>query len=300
MNEEFVQHALSNGVEGALWLQRIPEIIAAYETKWSLKVFPPFPLTYNYVAPCLCSDETEAVLKIGFPRDREFQTEGEALAVFQGKGIEKLLHADKDHAVLLLERVTPGVPLSTLKDDEEATGILASIMKKLWKPLPETHDFITIAEWSNAILQFRQQYHGTSGPLPSHLVDKAERVFTELIASSAEPVLVHGDLHHDNVLSSARAGWLAIDPKGVAAEPAYETAAMLRNPRSKLQQHPELEQILIRRILVLSEALQIDPQRIHQWGLAQTVLSAVWSAADEGRGWEHAIRVAEALDKVTI
>src|SRR6266567_6137524 len=43
-------------------------------------------------------------------------------------------------------------------------------------------------------------------------------------ASSAEPVLVHGDLHHDNVLSSARAGWLAIDPKGVAAEPAYETS----------------------------------------------------------------------------
>src|SRR6266567_1244528 len=91
--------------------------------------------------------------------------------------------------------------------------------------------------------------------------------------------------------------WLQRIPEIIAA---YETAAMLRNPRSKLQQHPELEQILIRRILVLSEALQIDPQRIHQWGLAQTVLSAVWSAADEGRGWEHAIRVAEALDKVAI
>ena len=296
MNEEFVQHALSNGEEGALWLQRIPEIIAACETKWSLKVFPPFPLTYNYVAPCLCSDGTQAVLKIGFPRDREFQTEGEALAVFQGKGIEKLLQADKDHAVLLLERVIPGVPLSTLEDDEEATRILASVMKNLWKPLPEKHDFITIAEWSNAL----SQYHGTSGPLPSYLVDKAERLFAELIASSAEPVLVHGDLHHENVLSSARAGWLAIDPKGVAAEPAYETAALLRNPRSKLQQHPELEQILLRRILVLSEALDIDPHRIQQWGLAQTVLSAVWSAADEGRGWEHAIGVAEALDTITI
>jgi streptomycin 6-kinase len=296
MNEEFVQHALSNGEEGALWLQRIPEIIAACETKWSLRVFPPFPLTYNYVAPCLCSDGTQAVLKIGFPRDREFQTEGEALAVFQGKGIEKLLQADKDHAVLLLERVIPGVPLSTLEDDEEATRILASVMKHLWKPLPEKHDFITIAEWSNAL----SKYHGTSGPLPSYLVDKAERLFAELIASSAEPVLVHGDLHHENVLSSARAGWLAIDPKGVAAEPAYETAALLRNPRSKLQQHPELEQILLRRILVLSEALHIDPHRIHQWGLAQTVLSAVWSAADEGRGWEHAIGVAEALDTITI
>ncbi len=215
MKKEFVQHALSNGVEGVLWLQRIPEIIALYETKWLLKVFPPFPLNYNYVAPCLCSDGTQAVLKIGFPGDREFQKEGEALAVFQGKGSEKLLQADKDHAVLLLERVTPGVPLSTLEDDEEATRILASVMKNLWKPLPENHDFITIAEWSNAISRLRRQYHGTSGPLPSYLVDKADRLFTELIASSAEPVLVHGDLHHDNVLSSARAGWLAIDPRGL-------------------------------------------------------------------------------------
>ena len=253
MNEEFAQHALSNGEEGALWLQRIPEIIAACETKWSLKVFPPFPLTYNYVAPCLCSDGTQAVLKIGFPRDREFQTEGEALAVFQGNGIEKLLQADKDHAVLLLERVIPGVPLSSLEDDEEATRILASVMQQLWKPLPEKHDFITIAEWSNVI----SRYRGTSGPLPSYLVDKAERLCAELIASSAEPVLVHGDLHHEN-------------------------------------------EILLRRILVLSEALHIDPHRIHQWGLAQTVLSAVWSAADEGRGWEHAIGVAEALHTITI
>ncbi|HYX51410.1 MAG TPA: aminoglycoside phosphotransferase family protein, partial [Ktedonobacteraceae bacterium] len=117
---------------------------------------------------------------------------------------------------------------------------------------------------------------------------------------SAEPVLVHGDLHHDNVLSAQRAEWLAIDPKGVAAEPAYETAAMLRNPQIKLQNYPDIEKILHRRILVLSEVLQIEPQRIHQWGLAQTVLSAVWSAEDEGRGWEHAIAVAEVLDKITI
>ena len=277
MNEEFVQHALSNGEEGALWLQRIPEIIAACEAKWSLRVFPPFPLTYNYVAPCLCSDGTLAVLKIGFPRDREFQTEGEALAVFQGKGIEKLLQADKDHAVLLLERVIPGVPLSTLEDDEEATRILASVLQQLWKPLPEKQDFITIAEWSKAI----SQYHGTSGPLPSYLVDKAERLFAELIASSAEPVLVHGDLHHEIVLSSARAGWLAIDPKGVAAEPAYETAALLRNPRSKLQQHPELEQILLRRILVLSEALHIDPHRNGDWHKRFSLLSGVSRMKEE-------------------
>jgi streptomycin 6-kinase len=299
MNEEFVQHALSNGEAGAFWLQSLPTLIETCEKQWSLKVFPPFPLTYNYVAPCIRSDGTHAVLKIGFPQDREFQTEIEALSVFQGEGIEKLLQADKDNAVLLLERVTPGVPLSTIKDDEEATRNLATVMKRLWKPLPEKHRFITIAEWAEAIPRLRRQYQGTSGPLPAHLVDKAERLFTELIASSAEPVLVHGDLHHDNVLSSKRTGWLAIDPKGIAAEPAYETAAMLRNPRTRLQHHPDIKKILTRRILVMSEALQIEPQRIYQWGLAQTVLSAVWSAVDERKGWEHAIAVAEMLDTMT-
>lgn len=173
-------------------------------------------------------------------------------------------------------------------------------MKNLWRPLPAQHNFITLAQWSNAIPRLRRQYQGTSGPLPAYLVDKAERLFAELITSSAQPVLVHGDLHHDNVLSSVGTGWLAIDPKGVAAEPAYETAALLRNPQNRLQDHPELKQLLLRRILLLSEVLEIDPRRIHHWGLAQTILSAVWSAADEGRGWEYAIRVAEALDAITI
>jgi streptomycin 6-kinase len=102
------------------------------------------------------------------------------------------------------------------------------------------------------------------------------------------------------VLSSERAEWLAIDPKGIAAEPAYETAAMLRNPSIKLQNNPDIAKILFHRIMVMSEALQIEPQRIHQWGLAQTVLSAVWSAEDGGTGWQYAIGVAEVLDKITI
>ena len=173
-------------------------------------------------------------------------------------------------------------------------------MKRLWKPLPANHRFITIVEWTKAIPRFLQLYQGTSAPLPLRLVVKAEKLFAELIASSAEPVLVHADLHHDNVLSSQRAEWLAIDPKGVAAEPAYETAAMLRNPYIKFQHTPDIKNLLLRRILLLSEELLIEPQRIHHWGLAQTVLSAVWSTEDEGRGWEHALAVAEVLDSITI
>ncbi len=38
-----------------------------------------------------------------------------------------------------------------------------------------------------------------------------------------------GDLHHENILAAERAPWLAIDPKGVIGEPAYEMGALLRN-----------------------------------------------------------------------
>ena len=300
MTETFVKHALDKGKKGAQWLKNIPNLIRKFEEAWSIKVDAPFTLSYNYVAPATRSDGTKAVLKIGFPTDKEFQTEIDALQVYNGEGIEKLLEVDKKDAVILIERETPGISLSEIEDDEQATKIIASVMKQLWKPLRPKHKFITIAEWAQGISRFRQQHNGTSGPLPSYLLDKAEKLFQELISSSAPPILVHGDLHHDNILSSDRAGWLAIDPKGIAAEPAYETAAMLRNPYAKLQNNRDLEKILSRRIAILSEELNIDPLRIQQWGIAQTVLSAVWSAEENDKGWEHTIAVAQVLSKIKI
>ncbi|MBI5151307.1 MAG: phosphotransferase [Candidatus Pacebacteria bacterium] len=297
MTDHFIQNALSNGNEGKRWLESIPSIISKCEEKWSLQVYPPFNLSYNYVAPVVRSDGTNAVLKIGFPQDREFRTETEALTIFHGEGVVKLLEADPENSIILLEQVKPGKPLSEIEDDEEATRILARVMKKLWKPLPEKHNFITIQEWSTAIPNLRKDFHGTTGPLPTYLVDKAEHLFYKLIVSSGKSVLVHGDLHHDNVLSSERDGWLTIDPKGIAAEPAYEVAAMIRNPYEKLKNISHLEPFLRRRIEILSKELDIHPKRIHEWCLAQTVLSAVWNVKST-KGADHAIRVAETLEKI--
>lgn len=110
-------------------------------------------------------------------------------------------------------------------------------------------------------------------------------------------MLVHGDLHHDNVLNSNRDSWLAIDPKGIAAEPAYETGAMIRNPYDKMSRQPDLKSTLSRRIAILSEELGFDRQRILQWGFAQTVLSAVWNV-ESAKGPEHAVMIAQVLDSL--
>jgi streptomycin 6-kinase len=173
-------------------------------------------------------------------------------------------------------------------------------MKKLWKPIPENHSFPSIADWSLAIQRYKNKF-GNNGPLPIEYVVKAEELFAELISSTKEGKLIHGDLHHDNILMAQREPWLAIDPKGLIADPVYETAAMIRNPnQSELIKKDNLEEILKKRILILSQELNFDPQRILKWGVTQTILSAVWTIEDNGSGWESSIALAEVLSKIKI
>ena len=293
MNDNFIAQVKSKGKIGEDWLKKIPDIIKKCEKKWSIKASAPFELSYNYVTPVLRSDDTPAVLKIGFPRDREFQTEIDALDAYAGRGAVKLLQADKKNAVILIDQVIPGTPLSTVKDDDEATRIIASVIRTLVRPLPEKNKFIIISEWTRAIADFLKNPPKDS-PIPLQLVKKANATFEELITSSSEPVLIHGDLHHDNILRSDTQGWTAIDPKGIAAEREYETATMLRNPYNRLRNTPELAEILRKRIQILSAELNFDPDRIRKWGFAQSVLSSVWNDANV-KGSEHSIMIAKIL-----
>jgi len=126
------------------------------------------------------------------------------------------------------------------------------------------------------------------------LVELAEALYRDLLTSMAEPVVCHGDLHHYNILADERAGWLAIDPKGIIGEPAFEVYALLLNP-GHIFERSDYGRLLARRIDLLSELLGLDRQRLIAWGIAQAVLSSWWSYEDEGEGWQPALRCAALL-----
>ena len=283
------------GAVGIEWLSRLPSLIADCAERWLLTVMPPFgPLSYNYVAPAVRADGTDVVLKVGAPNP-ELLTEIEALRLFNGQGIVELLDADPDLGFLLLERLRPGAPLSDLSDDEQATSIAAQVMRQLWRPVALEHSFPTVAKWAAGLKRLRAHFGGGSGLFPSALVEAAETLFAELIGSMVEPVLLHGDLHHENILSAERQPWLALDPKGVVGEPAYEVGALLRNPIPRLLIEPQPERVLARRVDQLAEELGFDRARLVGWGLAQAVLAAWWSYEDHGHGWEWGLACAELL-----
>lgn len=289
------------GDDGARWLELLPRIIAECTEHWSLSIGPAcMHLSFNYVTTARRADGSGAILKVGFPT-RELWTEVEALRLFNGDGMTRLLDVSLEHGALLLERLEPGLPLSSLAidDDERATEIAGQVMRGLWRPVPEEHHLPTMGDWVNGLQRLRSQFQGGSGPLPTLLIEQAEALAADLLSSAPPPVLLHGDLHHDNILSAQRRPWLAIDPKGVIGEPTFEIGALLYNPLPRIATVAVLERILAHRIDQLAEQLGLERQRVHGWGLVRAVLSAWWSIEDTGEGWEPALAVAEALARIS-
>ena len=109
-----------------------------------------------------------------------------------------------------------------------ALEAIASVMTKLRAAPPTGHSFTDVRDYQRAWPKHLRLYGG-AGPIDADLFEIGERLFIELCDSSADPVVLHGDLHYGNVLSSDREGWLAIDPKGVTGEPSYEVGDLFRN-----------------------------------------------------------------------
>jgi streptomycin 6-kinase len=288
------------GAPGEEWLRRLPALVEECAARWSLEVGPPFlPLFYNYVAHATRADGARLVLKVCFPDD-ETPTEREALRLFGGRGAAHLLDADEGRAALLLERLEPGTKLSDLceTDDEGATSAAASVMRSLRRQAPAAHDFPSVADWGEGFGRHRARFGGGAGPLPARLFAEAESLFKELNDTAAEPVLLHGDLHHGNIIAARRAPWLAIDPKGIVGEAAYEVGALLRNPIGQILGWPNLPRVMGRRVRQLSDELGFERERVRGWGLAQAVLAAVWSCEDDARDAREWVACAEAIAAV--
>jgi streptomycin 6-kinase len=298
--DHFVRHiGQLMGADGRRWLARLPDLIAEVAERWALTVDPPFPnLTYSFVAPATRADSTRTVLNIGFPHVG-ILTEIHALNMFGGNGAVRLLESDLDRYISLLECLEPGTSLLQMADDEKATSIAASTMSRLWRPPPKDHPFPTVERWSRDLFSIRDRFQGTTGPFPGWIIDRAQSLTRELIASMDEPVVLHGDLHQDNILSAQREPWLAIDPKGIVGEPCYDTGSWLRNWLPDLLEEPNPPAILARRISQFAEQLGFDRERIRGWAFAQAVLSECWSSEeDDYSGPMWALQCAELLASV--
>jgi streptomycin 6-kinase len=258
------------GVEGAAWLNGLPERIAGLERAWDIRVGPAFDHDgcVSWVAPVQCSDGTEAILKIGIPHD-EARFEAEALRFLDGQGAGRLLDVSEDGFSLLLERCVPGTSLWSLKDAER-DAVAASILPRLWRsPTPDA-PFVTLTDlmhrWSEEILQEATEENYTP--------EQAARAVAwgqKLAASQPRSVFLHGDFHPGNILSAEREPWLVIDPKAMVGDPAFDLAQWLYNASRDREDNEETVAFLQTKVEWFARELGLSPARIAGWTFVKTL-----------------------------
>jgi streptomycin 6-kinase len=291
--DSFVRSLLAAfGERGQAFLDGLPDTIGRAQRRWNLHdIQPAEALSYNFVAFARRGSQ-DVVLKLGVP-DRELNSEIAALRHLDGRGTVRLLDSDAQAGMLLLERLQPGHMLISVANDSQATDIAADLMLALRGPAPRSSDLIDLRSWFDAFKRLRARFHGGTGPLDGALVQRAEDIVAGRLGEDYQPVLLHGDLHHFNILSSER-GWIAIDPKGVIGPAGYEVGGFLMNPWVVTGHTADAPPLIRRRVAELSERLGFDIPTISDWGVAHAVLSACWSL-EEGQDWMPAMKCAQDL-----
>src|SRR5205807_4687191 len=186
--------ALGHSAQGRAWLDTLPAIFDQAVERWSLRLGRPYTYAYASLAmPARLPDGTEAVLKLAFPH-RESRQEAEALRHWDGEGALRLLAHDPDSDALLLERCTPGTPLSDAGGDE-ALAVLTGLLPRLWKPAgpPFTRLSEEAAWWAGYL---EERWETARRPFPRSLLEAALNALDSLPGSQGQQVLVNQDLNN--------------------------------------------------------------------------------------------------------
>ncbi len=286
------------GERGQQWLATLPQQVAHFAQHWELNKLKALEnLTYHYVLIAHKKDYAKpVVLKLGVAT-AELNQEIAALTAYQGRGTPRLLASDETQGALLMDCVTPGTTLKSYFPQHEAATLskLAHVITRLHQmTVVPNGSFPSLAQWHHSL-----DIAKPSATIAAPLLEKAQLLSKQLIASQTDVVLLHADLHHDNLLCGFDDIWFAIDPKGIMGEPAYEVGAFLRNPIPELLQQADVSAILRQRISALSSMLKLDKERVAHWSFVQAVLAACWSIeANQIAQADYFVRYAKIVERL--
>ena len=297
MTEKFSETFRNNivdlyGEKGQKWLESLDDIVQNLAEKWNLSHLKAFSnLTYNYVLSGYQNGNVPVVLKVGIENDL-LQKEAEMLRFFADYGAVTLI--DSCDGALLLQRCVPGYSLTNYfpNNEEESVEIIAKVIKKLHSASPKKNvcAVTPLRELLNDLYQ------------PSNIAEKyiaKARDFSEfLLKTTIENVIMHGDLHHDNVIyDEAIQSWKVIDPAGVIGDPTYEYTSFMINPIDKIWKCDNALSIIENRIQKFARIADVDPLRLRQWTFVKAVLCLVWT---EGTQNQDRLELVKLFDQIAV
>ena len=265
------------------WTPPDPE---SFLQRWDLLPDGPAITTpSSHVIPVRHRD-APAMLKV--PRILEERDGGRLMVWWAGRGAAQVLVHDDD--AIVLERalgprsLTGWASSGGPAGDDRATEVLCSVARELHAvssgvgqvggtgPGERLDGLVPLERWFADLLAGVAGHDGFLG--------RAAATARELLADQREVVVLHGDIHHGNVLDfgdGTAARWRAIDPKFLVGDRAFDYANIVCNPSHTIATTPRR---LDRQVSVICAAAGLDRGRVLRWIMAWTGLSATWYLGD--------------------
>jgi streptomycin 6-kinase len=190
------------------------------------------------------------VLKVPFEYAEESRTGAISVAMSSHGGVE-VIEADLATGALLMPKLGASLDQTGLSDAERV-GVCARVIEKL-RTCVIRAGTMTVADYNNELVREA-----------SFLRLRAAEIASNLSTTATETRLLHGDLHHANILSSGDE-WVAIDPKGLVGDPAFEITGYMRNPIQVID-----KDTLRQRLQLFHTALGDPIDRLWGWSFSQT------------------------------
>lgn len=266
-----ISKSLADSIEhyGQLWNVQYSQILQQSASSWILLVK---------------KNGQPFVLKIFTDKGRASEGNSSALLrAWAGDGAVQLVAADLQ--AQLLEYVPGGTLAGAQMAATDEIAVMSDVITRL-----RAHKFpgLRLPTLREHFLSFELAVRRNNSPTWT----LGSKIFSELLAEGSEPCVLHGDFHQQNILRGER-GWLAIDPKGVLGDPAYEVANSFFNPLPRSLSLAEPERI-VWRAKKFSERLKFPEKRILRFAYVHGLLSAAWSEED-GEDPREVLQIVEAL-----
>jgi streptomycin 6-kinase len=280
--------ARSLGAAGAVWLDRLPGLVAELERRWSVQVVESLTGgTSAYVGLARTADGDEVVLKVSVP-DPDFADEIGTLERAGGRGYVRLLAYDESENAVLLEALGTSLDRSGLPPEQQIE-VMSRLLAQAWTvPRAATGRSAEPTDKASGLAELARRLSGElDHPCPPQVVDQA-LLYADRRAAAFRPdecVLLHGDAAPANALAArvprpgAETGYLLVDPDGFAGDPAYDLGVALRDWHLQLLAADDPGRLARRYAGLLAVGSGLDAQEVWEWGYLERVSTGLYALA---------------------
>lgn len=198
-----------------------------YKARWDLTDLEQIDYySVHCIFKCTSKKYGPCILKIGRPSPQT-DTEVQTLKEYGGGDFCRLYQADTPKGVLLLERIIPGIQLRQEPCLNKRLDVFCGLWSRMHMEPADKAAYPTYMEWVSGATEYLKGIRGQELLYGKML--KAEQICRSLCEQYPGELLLHGDLHHDNILLDENNRYRIIDPKGVIGAAVFDIPRFVLN-----------------------------------------------------------------------